>query len=149
MRRRFADIFAVICVVFLVFFVFMWGRSFFVADQLRHQDRSGFEGLLSSRGSIALFNYDTSEFNVKTSPGWSFTTGGPISIATEELARASRHRSFVGFWFFRDSKLPQSPSQPLPGWCLVLPYWFFTLLFALIPLGRLIRVGGRRPAKKA
>ena len=149
MRRRLADIIAVLCLVLFVLFAFMWVRSYAVADQLRHHHDKGFKGVLSSRGSIAIFTYDTSRFITKTDPGWSFQSGGTIDIAAEELTRAARHHSFLGFWLFHDSKLPQFPNQILPGRCLVVPYWFFTLLYSLIPLGRLLRMNEKRAKKKA
>lgn len=140
MRRALADIFAVACLVLFVAFTLMWVRSFAVADQFRHQDRAGYEGILSSRGSIALFNYDWSGFGVQLDEqGWAHKTGGPIDVPALELTRASHHRNLAGFWFFRDSRLPHLTDELLPGWCLVLPYWFFVLLFSLVPLGRVMR----------
>lgn len=143
MRRTLADIFAVLCLLLCILFTFMWVRSFSAADMLRHRDSAGFEGILSSRGGIAFFNYDWSGFAPKVENGWSFQSAGPIDIPKQELDRARHHRSFIGFWFFRDTQLT-SVNHTIPGWCLVLPYWFFTLLFSLVPLGRLLRYSAKR-----
>ncbi len=152
MRRVLADIFAVLCLLLCILSAFMWVRSFAVADMLRHRDAAGFEGVLSSQGAIALFNYDWSgvAFATPIENGWSFQSATPIDIPKQELARARHHRTFIGFWFFRDTQLT-AIDHIIPGWCLVLPYWFFTLLFSLVPLGRLLRFSakGKREGNEA
>ena len=142
MRRTLADIFAVLCLIFCVLSTYMWVRSHAVADMLRHRDSAGFEGFLSSRGGLAIFNYDWSGFGPQVENGWSLESAGPIDIAKQELSRARHHRNFAGFWFFRDTQLA-SVNHVIPGWCLVLPYSYFTLLFSLVPLGRLLRYSSR------
>jgi hypothetical protein len=148
MRRNVADAFAILCLLLFALSAFMWVRSYAVADMLRHRDSAGFEGILSSHGAIALFNYDWSGFAPKVEPGWSFQSAGPIDIAAQEIPRAAHHRKFIGFWFFRNTQLESVAGATIPGWCLVLPYWFFALLFSLVPLGRLLRLSARRSKKQ-
>lgn len=151
MRRVIANFFAFACLALFIVVGFFWVRSLLRADHLRHADASSMRGVLCSRGDVALYSYDWTGFEVSDSPGrtpgwtpgWTRESGAPIDIPAEYRSTAAHHRQFLGFWFFRNSELPQAPGQThgqtLPGWSLVLPLWFLALVFFLVPLGRLLR----------
>jgi hypothetical protein len=149
MRRAIANILAAACLVLFVVVGFMWVRGYVqAADHVRWEDRGGFRGLFSSRGSVAVYAYDWPVART-VSAGWTWKTSTPIDIAAAEAQKAVVHRSFIGFHFLRDIQPPPSAvaGQRLRGWCLVVPYWFFALLFGLLPLGRFFRMVASAPRR--
>jgi hypothetical protein len=143
MRRMLANLFAAGCFVLFVLSAFMWCRSHGTADQVMYQDSSVRRGALSSRGGLAVFSYDRTGFASEEASGWRVGSGASVSVEEHGLVEANHHRTFLGFWFFRDSKVPGAARATMPGWCLIVPYWFFTLLFSLVPLGRALRMRRR------
>jgi len=145
MRRVIANILAAACLVLFVLVGFMWVRGYAVADHLRHQDAEGFRGALSSSGDLAFYSYKWPASGPAADIGWTLQTGQTFDIPAIESDRAAHHRAFIGFHFFRDTTAPKL--YRLHGWCLVLPYWFLTLLFGLVPLGRFLRMTARAPRR--
>lgn len=149
MGRAFGNIITVTYLILFLAFAFMWLRGCVVSDNLRHHNSTGFRGAVSSRGDLAIYSYEWPQPIPDIETGWNIQTGSTMDISAVELEKAVGHRTFIGFYFFRDSKISQPPAtgRTLRGWCFVVPYWFLTLLVGLLPLGRLLRMTLRDPRR--